>query len=298
MRVVCIGECMVEMAPEADGRFVMGFAGDTFNTAWYLRRILPPDWQIDYLTAVGDDAISVRMATFFAAEGIGTDHVRHIAGGTVGLYMITLSGAERGFSYWRSTSAARRLAEDEDALQRALAGADLAYVSGITLAILPPADRARLLAALAAAQAAGTLLAFDPNMRPRLWPDVDTMRRAVQAAAAAMDIVLPSFDEEALHYGDASPDATARRYGDAGAGMVVVKNGAGEITLRQSGQELRFQPPEAEQVVDTTAAGDSFNAGFLAAYLRGGPLPEAMADGARLARHVIRARGALVRLPL
>jgi 2-dehydro-3-deoxygluconokinase len=289
---------MVEMAPEADGRFVMGFAGDTFNTAWYLRRVLPQDWQIDYLTAIGDDAISVRLAAFLATEGIGTDHVRHIAGGTVGLYMITLSGAERGFSYWRSTSAARRLAEDEGALQRALTGADLAYVSGITLAILPSADRARLLAALAAAQAAGTLLAFDPNMRPRLWPDVATMRREVQAAATGMDIVLPSFDEEALHCGDASPDASALRYADAGAGMVVVKNGAEEIILRQAGRELRFQPPEAEQVVDTTAAGDSFNAGFLAAYLRGRPLPEAMADGARLARHVICARGALVRLPL
>ncbi len=297
MRVVCIGECMVEMAPEADGRFVMGFAGDTFNTAWYLRRILPGDWQVDYLTAVGDDPMSARLAAFLADEGIGTTHVRQIAGGTVGLYMISLSGAERSFSYWRSASAARRLAEDEGALQRALKGADLAYVSGITLAILPPADRVRLLAALSAAQASGTLLAFDPNMRPRLWPDVDTMRREVLKAADGMDIVLPSFDEEALHCGDATPEATARRYADAGAGMVVVKNGAGEIVLRQAGQEIRYQPPKAEQVIDTTAAGDSFNAGFLAACLHGRPLPEALADGARLARHVIGARGALVRLP-
>ena len=296
MRVLCIGECMVEMAPEADGRFAMGFAGDTFNTAWYLRRILPAGWQVDYLTAIGDDPISARMAEFLAAEGIGTDHVRRIAGGTVGLYMISLSGAERSFSYWRSASAARRLAEDVGALQHALNGADLAYVSGITLAILPQADRARLLAALAAAQATGTLLAFDPNMRPRLWSDADIMRREVQKAAVGMDIVLPSFDEEALHCGDASPDATARRYADAGAGMVVVKNGAGEIVLRQSGLDIRFQPPEAEQVVDTTAAGDSFNAGFLAACLQGRPLPDALADGAKVARHVIGARGALVRL--
>lgn len=294
MRVVCIGECMVEMAPEADGRFVMGFAGDTFNTAWYLRRALPEDWHVDYLTAVGDDALSARMTAFFAAEGIGTGHVRHIDGGTVGLYMISLSEAERSFSYWRSASAARRLAEDEHALHRALTGADLAYVSGITLAILPPADRARLLAALAAAQAQGTKLAFDPNMRLRLWPDATTMRREVQKVAARMDIVLPSFDEEALHCGDTTPDATARRYTKAGAGIVVVKNGAGEIILSQNGQHLRFQPPMAKHVVDTTAAGDSFNAGFLAAYLCGRPLPQALSEGARLASHVIGARGALV----
>lgn len=286
---------MVEMAPEADGRFAMGFAGDTFNTAWYLRRNLPKDWQVDYLTAIGDDPISMRMADFFAAEGLGTGHVRQIEGGTVGLYMITLSGAERSFSYWRSASAARRLAEDRSALHHALTGADLAYLSGITLAILPPADREALLAALAEARAKGTKLAFDPNMRPRLWPDTDVMRRAVMKVATGMDIVLPSFDEEALHFGDATPENTTKRYSAAGAGIVVVKNGADEIYLDQTGATYRFQPPAAKLVVDTTAAGDSFNAGFLAAYLCSHSLPEALSEGASLAQRVIGARGALVR---
>jgi 2-dehydro-3-deoxygluconokinase len=288
---------MVELAPEADGRFAMGFAGDTFNTAWYLRRSLPESWQVDYLTAVGDDTVSTRLSDFIASEGIGTSHVRQIAGGSVCLYVISLSGAERSFTYWRSDSAARRLAEDEAALHRALAGAGLAYLSGITLAILPETDRARLLEALAEARAKGTLLAFDPNLRPRLWPDSDTMRRVVMQAAAGMDIVLPSFDEEALHFGDANPDATAERYQTSGARMVVVKDGAREVVLRKDGQTLRHQPDAATIVVDTTAAGDSFNAGFLAAHLNGRPLQEALAKAATLARRVIGARGALVRGP-
>lgn len=294
MRVVSIGECMVELAPEADGRFAMGFAGDTFNTAWYLRRSLPKGWQVDYLTAVGDDPISTRMADFFASEGIGTRHVRQIAGGSVGLYMISLTGAERSFSYWRSASAARRLAEDEASLHCALAGADLAYLSGITLAILRETDRARLLAAFAVARAKGTLIAFDPNLRPRLWPDNDTMRRVVTQAASGMDIVLPSFDEEAQHFGDANPDATAERYQRAGARMVVVKDGAREVVLHHDGKTLRHQPDAATIVVDTTAAGDSFNAGFLAAHLSGRPPQQALSEAASLARHVIGARGALV----
>jgi 2-dehydro-3-deoxygluconokinase len=295
MRIIAIGECMVELAPGADDRFAMGFAGDTFNTAWYLRQLLPASDAVDYLTCVGDDRISARMVDFMAAEGIGTAHLRRVPGAGVGLYMITLDGAERSFTYWRSASAARQLAADGAALDAALAGAHLAYVSGITLAILPPGDRARLLSALARARAAGVVLAFDPNMRPRLWPDPGTMRGAIMEAASGMDIVLPSFDEDQAQFGDETTAATAARYIGAGAGLVVVKNGAAEVVLRRGSDELRFQPPPAASVVDTTAAGDSFNAGFLAAHLAGRPLPDCLAQGAALAARVIGARGALVR---
>lgn len=295
MRVVSLGECMVELAPEADGRLVMGFAGDTFNTAWYLRRSLPATWTVDYATALGDDAVSDRMADFFTAEGIGTTHIRRIPGTSVGLYLISLTNGERSFSYWRSASAARRLAEDPAALDQALSGANLAYISGITLAILPPDHRQTLLTALARAKAKGTTLAFDPNMRPRLWPDLDTMRTTILHAAGGMDIVLPSHDEEALHCGDADPAATARRYANAGAAHVVVKNGAGEMLVWDGTTETRFQPPKAPEVIDSTAAGDSFNAGFLAARLTGESLQTALSQGAALARRVIGARGALIR---
>lgn len=182
------------------------------------------------------------MLEFFRSGGIGTAHVRRITGAGVGSYMITLDGAERNFTYWRSTSAARLLAEKGDALASALQGARMAYLSGITLAILSEADRNRLLAALAVARAAGTTPAFDPNMRPRLWPDLASMRATILRAAAQMDIVLPSFDEEAAQLGDPDPTTTARRHAQAGAGMVAVKNGSGEMVVRQGGVESHFQP--------------------------------------------------------
>ncbi len=136
-RVVAIGECMVEMGPAAEpGLFRMGFAGDTFNTAWYLRRRLPAAWQVDYLSAIGTDGISATMAKFMEDAGIGTDHLARLPDATVGLYLIELKNGERSFAYWRGQSAARRLAEDDARLRAALSGASLAYLSGITLAIL------------------------------------------------------------------------------------------------------------------------------------------------------------------
>jgi 2-dehydro-3-deoxygluconokinase len=295
-RFLSIGECMVEMAPTAAGDYSLGFAGDTLNTAWYARQLIDQEWGVSYLTAVGEDAISDRMVNFIAAAGIETDLVQKRSGCTVGLYLIQLDDGERSFAYWRSDSAARRLADDPARLKAAFATADVIYLSGITLAILPLQHRVTLFDALAAARQNGATVVFDPNLRPRLWDSHDTMRQTIMAAAGVSDILLPSFDDEATFFGDATPDDTARRYADAGAALVVVKNGAGEAACLRDGQLSHFTPPGVTDVVDTTAAGDSFNAGFLATYLETGNLDASMASGAALAARVIAERGALIKL--
>lgn len=295
-RIVAIGECMVEMAPAGNGLFAMGFAGDTFNTAWYMRRLLPGGASVSYLTAVGTDAISGQMTGFMEAEGIDTGPILRVKDRSVGLYMIQLTNAERSFAYWRSMAAARLLADDPERLDAALAKADLAYLSGITLAILAPEARARLLAALARARRSGTRVAFDPNIRPALWADAAIMRQSLMAMAPAADIVLPSFEDEAHAFGDADPAATARRYAEAGAALVVVKDGPGPVLTFENGHTRVYPvaPPE-QPVVDTTAAGDSFNAGFLVSHLAGAAPEAAVAAGSTLAGRVIAAPGALVR---
>ena len=294
-RIVAIGECMIEMAPFAiEGQFRLGYAGDTLNTAWYLRRLLGAGDQIDYFTAIGIDVTSDKMLEFLQEAGIGTERILRRDAKSVGLYMIQLQDGERSFSYWRSDSAARTLAADPVPLQAALDGAGLAYFSGVTLAILPPADRTRFLTVLRRFRDSGGLVVFDPNLRLKLWPSPQEMTEAVMQAAAVSDIELPSYDDEAQWFGDGNPAATLERYLRAQVGCCVVKNGADRLLFAEGGQRFCCDPNPDVKVVDSTAAGDSFNAGFIAARLKGAGLRDAVQAGAFLAAQVVAKRGALV----
>ncbi len=291
-RLLAIGECMVELAPCEDGRFKVGFAGDTFNTAWYARRLGPPELEVAFFSCVGDDDLSRQMTRFMKHEGITPD-LRVSRGKTVGLYMITLKDGERSFAYWRSASAARALADGLDSFS-GLEEGDFAYFSGITLAILPEAGRRRLLSALCRARDDGVTVAFDPNLRPRLWNGAAEMRRWIMLGAGASDIVLPSHDEEAALFGDADIRRTAERYLDAEAVLVVVKDGPGAVHIRSNEIDAFVFPEPVADVVDSTAAGDSFNAGFLIQAIAGSDIETSAGAGCAVAREVIAVRGALV----
>ncbi|MGJ8605328.1 MAG: sugar kinase [Marivita sp.] len=298
VHVLAIGECMAELAPaDAPSEYQLGFAGDTFNTAWYLAR-LSPDLNVSYFTAAGTDAISDQMRAAITAGGIDVSHVQTVPNRTVGLYLISLDNGERSFSYWRGQSAARQLADDPKALAIAMAEARLIYFSGITLGILDAAARDTLFDALRTARAAGKTIAFDPNLRPRLWDNTDAMLDATMQGAAVSDVVLPSFEDEADWFGDADPQTTAKRYAAAGATTIVVKNGADPVYFQHDGTQGTVPACPVTKVVDTTAAGDSFNAVVLAGLLDDTPLDDSTTHACRLASQVVQGKGALVSINL
>ncbi|MEL7105076.1 MAG: sugar kinase [Pseudomonadota bacterium] len=293
MRVLAIGECMAEMAPtERPGEYRLGFAGDTFNTAWYLARCAP-QVQVSYFTAVGDDAISQKMRAFMRDSRIDDRFVQVSPDRTLGLYLISLDEGERSFAYWRSQSAAKTLADDPDALDAAMAASDLIYFSGITLAVLMPQTRATLLNALAEARAAGKTIAFDPNLRPQLWTSDAEMTQAIMDGARVSDIVLPSFEDEAAWFNDATPGDTARRYQGAGAITVVVKNGQAPVHYAEGAGRGEVAVTPVAKLIDSTAAGDSFNAGIFARHAAGDTLANGIAYACAVSRAVVQARGAL-----
>ncbi len=295
--IVSIGECMVELASvPGDALYKRGFAGDTFNTAWYLRQRLGGEFDIAYLTGVGDDRISQDMLAFITASSVSTSRIKVLPGKTAGLYMITLDGVERSFTYWRETAAARMIARDPVWLADQIGDAAAVYFSGITLAILGE-DRAAFLDVLSAYRAAGGRVMFDPNIRLRLWSDREEAKAWISQAYRLSDIALPTFEDDAALFGDADLDATATRLANLGVNEMVVKDGASPCLVIADGVRDYVSAQKVTDAVDTTGAGDSFNAGYLAARLKGLTPLQSAAEGHRVAGEVIRHRGALVTLP-
>ena len=297
-RVAVVGECMVELRRSGDGAtLTQTFSGDTYNAAGYLKRSAPP-LDVVYISALGDDSISAAMRRAWAEEGIDGGWTPSIGGVLPGLYLIeTDADGERRFHYWRSAAAARRLFEVPEG-RRLIDRApeiDLLYLSGISLAILPAEGRDRLLALAAAVRSAGGRVAFDSNHRPALWRDPREDRTWVERASRLATVALPSLDDEAALFGERDPAAIDRRLAGWGVDERVIKDGANGAWVGLGESAPVAVPAVAPAaVVDTTAAGDSFNGAYLAARLTGSPPIDAARAGATLAARVIAAPGAIL----
>jgi 2-dehydro-3-deoxygluconokinase len=291
--MIVIGECMLELTRDAD-RWRLGYAGDTFNTAVYLSRLGVPT---AYMTALGADAFSQDMRAEWQADGLDTSLVLTDTARLPGLYAVRNDAdGERHFYYWRERSAARQLFTlpgIEAAVTRARAARQL-YLSGITLSLFGPAERSQLKEMAAAVRAAQGQVIFDPNYRPNGWHSADEARAAIRALAPYVSVVLPTFTDEAALFGDASPAHTVARWREWGAEQVIVKLGAQGCVVADASSTESVPAVTVPTVVDTTGAGDAFNAGFLVA--RGAGQDPAQAAGAanRLAALVIQHRGAIL----
>ena len=298
-RIACIGEVMIELAVEDGGKARLNVAGDTYNTAVYMKRLLAGrDVGVSYVTALGRDDLSGRILAHMADEGLSGDLVERRESLVPGLYAIsTDSAGERSFTYWRDQSAARTLFQEPCTVRIGdLAGFDLVFLSGITVAVLARDVCRELLDFLASFRKKGGLVAFDSNFRPQLWPSPGQARKTIEAFWRCCDIALPSLDDEHQLFGAEAIEETCRRFAGYGVPFGAIKREAeGPVAIDGTKPKGDFTP--VRDVLDTTAAGDSFNAGFLASMAIGRTQHEAAALGHAVASEVIQAKGAIVDLP-
>ena len=293
---ICVGEVGDRIgARRRRPRSRSSCGGDAFNTAVYLARA-----GIDtaFASAVGDDPYSDSVVALAAAEGVSADLILRVAGRLPALCLIENGAAgERSFRYWREP---RRRAS----YSSSRTGCGWPKALPRRGSFTSPASRCRSIrtmvsaaffAVLEVARQQGAKVAFDGNFRPRGWKgDLARTRTVFIEALKRVDIALPAFDDEAVLWGDPSPEATVARLQAFGIGEIVVKNGPNSALVAAGGAQEFVPVPEVVVPVDATAAGDGFNAGYLAARLCGKAPVEAAGAAHRLAGDVIRHPGALM----
>lgn len=302
MKTACIGEAMVELSLKA-GRSEanIGFAGDTLNTAAYLQRTLEDngvdgEHSVSFVTALGTDSFSQQIVALIESENISAQSVRYCSDRVPGLYAINTDDAgERTFTYWRDQSAARTLFTKETGPDfNELLDFDLLYYSAISLAIMPEEIKTQWLEFLEHYRTLpGKKVAFDSNYRPKLWASTEQAQQFIKAAYLQCDIALPSVDDEMAAFTETSKNDVLSRLASYGINCGVLKCGAqGPVDL--ANVNTVFDLPLASKVVDSTAAGDSFNGAYLAGVMSQKKQSESIAQGHACAMRVIGHRGAIV----
>ncbi len=164
------------------------------------------------------------------------------------------------------------------------------HLSGITPALSASCARA-VERAIELARATDALVCFDPNVRPSLWPDAAECRRVLLALMARADLVMLGHEDAEALFPGLDEDAVTRAAGAGRVSTVVLKLGERGALARRGEEVVRVPVHRVEGVIDTVGAGDGFDAGFVAGQLRGLPLADALALGARVGAGAVAVAG-------
>lgn len=295
--IAVIGECMIELQQSGE-LLSQKFGGDTLNTALYLSRLTQNSpVKTSYITALGQESFSQNMLNSWNNEGIDTQHILRLENKQPGMYYIeTDATGERSFFYWRNDAAAKYVFDQPEspALLEKLAQFDAIYLTGITLAILTPNGREQLFNLMSQLKAKGGKVIFDNNYRPKLWPSIEAAQQAYLKVLSYTDIALLTFDDEQDLFGDDNIEQCIARTQGQGVQEIAIKRGSKDCVVIEA-DSIQYVPTKPiDNVVDTTAAGDSFSAGYLAKRLNGHSAKDSALSGHLVAGTVIQYQGAII----
>lgn len=292
---------MLEFAPLNGNSFKQNFAGDSYNSCWYFNKLSKANSHVktQYLTHLGADNYSDVLIQEMNEQGIETNYIIQTHDKNIGLYIIkNQSDGEREFDYWRENSAATTMFESNDTTNldiKAVKQATHIIFSGISIAILSEKGRENLFEALVEAGGQGVNLIFDSNFRQKLWPNMENAHKWYGRFYEISSVILPSMEDEMAIFDFKNITQVVAHLVDFKQKEIVLKNGSESAVLIRDGVVVDIATNAIENVVDTTSAGDSFNAQYIYSRFVEGVAPEiAIKKAHSLAGEVIGYKGALI----
>ena len=290
--VVTLGECMAVLYPpdpvslDEARTLLIDIGGAEANLAIALCRL---GHSARFISRVGDDPFGRRVRAVLSTEGVDTSALLIDPEAPTGVFFREwLADGARRVYYYRRNSAASRITPD-DLTPAQFNGARIVHLTGITPA-LSASCAAACERAIELARAAGALVSFDPNFRPRLWSASQARDTLLPLMRAADILLIGHEDAQALLEVDSDDDALTAAAA-LGAQVVVLKCAERGARALANGQHVTTPACPVRQVVDPVGAGDGFDAGFLAGWLRGWSLSDSLALGARIGAAAVETLG-------
>lgn len=295
INIAFFGEAMHELSNENQP----SFGGDTYNSAVYLKRMIGKQGEVYFISAVGCDELSNQAEIRWQSQGLNLRYLLRSNSKTLGAYGITTDiNGERIFKYDRNDSAAKLyfyLTESHQFLTALQQNEfDYVYLSAISLAILDLESKDQLISGIEAYKLAGGKVIFDSNYRSILWQDIETTQAWYKKAFQCADILFVTNEDHYGVFGDCSKKQLVEFYQQFPQVLIVIKQGADDTLLLFNHTLTHYPVVPVDAVVDTTAAGDAFAAGFLADFIFHQQYTSAVITAQQLAAQVIGSSGAIV----
>ncbi len=286
--LIGIGECLVEFSDIGSGQYQIGYSGDVLNALSAAGRL---GLSTGLLSAIGDDPFTEGLRHILNVEHIDLSHTPVLEGKPNGVYFLSIDAMSLPtFHFLRQNSAAREMfsAQPISSLIEYVRSARALLFSSIPLAVIK--DRDKLFELLRAVKGE-TILAFDLNIRKALWNDLDELVTLLRQLAPLIDILFITNEDDTILFGPRQASDALNDYVRRGFQQVVIRRGGLPTLVSSDGEQFEVPVPHVANIIDTTGAGDAFDAGYIAAMLRNHLSYECAAMGNATAAVSLESRG-------
>ena len=293
INVCSIGEAMIEISNIKNSFYNQSFAGDTLNFCNYLDK---KKLNAFFLSAIGKSEINQSLLDFVKSKNISTKYIKQINQFEIGLYLIkNKDNGEKQFFYWRDESAAKQYFNNIDFLNlyKELKNFDYIYFSGITLSIIHISKLNNFIKLLKLLKSKKIKIVFDFNIRPSRW-NKKNLNIFLDSVLKFVDICFLSGED--MNYWKnknniKSYEQIVRKYKLKHS---IFRKNAKFTYVFLNKTRYVFKNKLLKTVVDTSGAGDGFNAAYLSNFIVNNDPVLALKAGSSLGSKIVMKKGAIV----
>lgn len=241
-------------------------------------------------SAVGRDGFGTFLINNLASNKIDTSCIQ-LTGYPTSMVLITKSKSTPTPIFYR---AADYHLEYNSELQQTLKNSKIIHFSCWPISKQP--SRSTMEKLIDDAIENNILVCFDPNFHDMIWEKDEDGREYIKSILSKVQIVKPSEDDAKRLFGEDTPENQIEKFLELGVKLVIMTLGK-EGAIVSNGTEIKRFETKADEVIDTTGAGDAFWSGFYAAIVTGHTIEQAVDIGLSVSAYKLKFTGAVVNLP-